>query len=130
MLSAAKNLCIAMDSQCQAGARHEVESCGPASLPVILELAVEMAAPQGNDSVGPPNCPELAGLLEAGTDHGFASRFDDARADKQVLATKLGVAHALGISLKATGLDANFLDNFRMGCMDGAMRKDQFSIFP
>ena len=60
----------------------EVESCGPAILPVVLELAVEMAAAQGNDSVGAANGPEHAGLLEAGADYGLATRFDDARADK------------------------------------------------
>jgi hypothetical protein len=67
---------------------------------LVLELSVELAAPQGNDSVGAANRPEHAGLLEARTDDGLASGFDDARADKQMLAAKLGVAYALGISLK------------------------------
>jgi hypothetical protein len=43
----------------------EVESGGAASLPVVLELAIEMAASECNDSVGPADGPEHAGLLEA-----------------------------------------------------------------
>ena len=74
-----------------------------------------MATAEGDDSVGSSDCPEHAGLFEAGTDYGFASGFDDAGADKQVLAAELGVAHALGISLKVVCLDANLLDDFRIG---------------
>ena len=84
-------------------------------LPVVFKLSVELAAPQGNDSVGAANLPEHAGLLETGADDGLASRFDDARADKQVLAPKLGVKHALGISFEIICLDAQFLDNFWIG---------------
>ena len=43
----------------------EVESGSAASLPVVLELAIEMAAAECNDSVGPADGPEHAGLLEA-----------------------------------------------------------------
>jgi hypothetical protein len=60
----------------------EVESGGAPSLPIVLESAIEMAAAEGNDSVGPADSPEHAGLLEPGTDYGLASRFDDTRADK------------------------------------------------
>jgi hypothetical protein len=84
-------------------------------LPIVLELAIEMGATEVDDSVGAANGPEHAGLLEAGADDGLASGFDDARADKQVLAAKLGVAHALGISFKIICLDAQFLDNFWIG---------------
>ena len=42
-----------------------------------------MAAAEGDDGICPSDGPEHAGLLEAGTDDGFAARFDDARADKQ-----------------------------------------------
>jgi hypothetical protein len=80
-------------------------------IPLCL-LQSPLAAPQGNDSVGAANRPEHAGLLEAGADDGLASRFDHARADKQVLAAKLGVTHALGISLEIICLDAQFLDNY------------------
>jgi hypothetical protein len=107
----------------------EVESGGPAILPIVLEVAIEVATAEGNDSVGPTNCPEHARLLEAGTDYGFASRFDDARADKQVLAAKLGVAHAFGISLKVACLDANLLDYLRIDYIDGAQREDQLFDF-
>jgi hypothetical protein len=97
------------------GGRHKSESGGPACLPVVLKLSVELAAPQGNDSVGAANRPGHAVLLEAGADDGLASGFDDARADEQVLAAKLGVADALGISFKIICLDAQFLDNFWIG---------------
>ena len=60
----------------------EVESGGAPSLPIVLESAIEMAAAEGNDSVGPADSLEHAGLLEPGTDYGLASRFDDTRADK------------------------------------------------
>ena len=43
----------------------EVGSGSAASLPVVLELAIEMAAAECNDSVGPADGPEHAGLLEA-----------------------------------------------------------------
>jgi len=104
----------------------KVGSRGPASLPVVLKLAVELAAAQGNNRVGAANCPEHAGLLEARADDGFASRLDDAGADKQVLAAKLWVAHTLGVSLKIVRLDAQLLDDFGIGCIDGAKREDKF----
>ena len=93
----------------------EVESSGTPVLPIILKLSVEMTAAEGNDSVGPADGPEHAGLLEPGTDYGLASGFDDAGADKQVLAAKLGVAHAFGFSLKVCGFDAQLLDDFGIG---------------
>ncbi len=108
----------------------EVESSCAALLPIALELSVEMAAPEGHDGVCPSDGPEHAGLLEAGADYGPASGFDDARADKQVLAAKPGVVHALGISLKVICLDANLFDDFRMGGIDGAQREGQFFDLP
>ncbi len=74
-----------------------------------------MAAAEGNDGVCAADGPEHAGRLESGTDYGFASGFDDGGADKQVLAAKLGVAHALGIALKIGGLKAKLLDDFGVG---------------
>ena len=54
-------------------------------------------------------------MLEAGADDGLAAGFDDAKADKQVWVTKLGVAHAFGISLQVGGFDAKLLDDFGIG---------------
>jgi hypothetical protein len=88
----------------------EVKLCSPACLPVVLKLAVQLAAPQGNDGVGAANCSEHAEPFEPGADYGFASGFDDAGADKQVLAAKLRVAHAFGISLQVGGFDVDLLD--------------------
>jgi hypothetical protein len=67
-----------------------------------------MATAKGHDGVCSTDDPEHAGLLEAGADDGLASGFDDARANKQVLATKLRVAHTRG-TLKVNCLDANLL---------------------
>jgi hypothetical protein len=79
----------------------EMESSGTPALPIILKLSVEMAAAEGNDSVGPADSPEHAGLLEPGTDYGLAPGFDDAGSDKQVLAAEFVIAHTFGISLSA-----------------------------
>jgi hypothetical protein len=83
--------------------------------PSSPQKAVEKAASQGDDGVGTANGPEHAGLLEAGADYGLAVGFDDAKADKQVWVTKLGVAHAFGISLQVGGFDAKLLDDFGIG---------------
>ena len=74
-----------------------------------------MAATEGDDRVCAGDGPEHAGLFEAGTDHGFATGFDDAGADEQVLAAKLRIAHALGISLEVVGLGTNLLGEFGVG---------------
>jgi hypothetical protein len=42
----------------------EVESSGAPS-PKVFELAVKMAAAEGNDSVCPADCPEHTGLLQS-----------------------------------------------------------------
>ena len=52
-------------------------------LPVVFKAVIELAAAQGDDGVGVANGPEHAELFEAGTDHGLASGFDDARADNK-----------------------------------------------
>lgn len=63
----------------------EVESSRTPLLPSILKLSVEATAAQVTDSLGPADSPEHAGMPEAGTDDGFASGFDNARAVEQVL---------------------------------------------
>lgn len=40
-----------------------MESSGTPVFPIILKLSVEMAAAEGNDSVGSAHSPEHAGLL-------------------------------------------------------------------
>ena len=52
-----------------------------------------MAAAESQDGVGAADGPEHAGLFEALADHGFASSFDYAKSDKQMLVAKLGIAH-------------------------------------
>jgi hypothetical protein len=46
-------------------ATQKWKSGSAASLPIVLELAIEMAAAESDDSVGPADCPEHAGLFEA-----------------------------------------------------------------
>ena len=83
----------------------------PAGVPAMTQ---EEAA-QAEDVLGPGFGPEHAGLFETLADHGLAAGFDDAKADKQVWVTKLGVAHAFGISLQVGGFDAKLLDDFGIG---------------
>jgi len=108
----------------------EVESCGAASLPIILELAIEMAPADGDENAGAKDGPEHAGLLEPGCDYGFASGFDDAGADSQVPAAELGVVHAFAISLQVGGFDAQLLDDFGIGGCDGTEAGVHFFDFP
>jgi hypothetical protein len=82
----------------------------PGVPPSSPQIGLQLAAPQGNDGVGAANCAEHAGQLEPGADYGFASGFDDAGADKQVLAAKLRVAHAFSISLQVGGFVADLLN--------------------
>jgi hypothetical protein len=46
-----------------------------------------------------------------------------------VLPAKPGVAHALGISPKVTGLNANLFDDFGIGCVYGGKGGDKFFDF-
>src|SRR5439155_12776574 len=80
-----------------------------------------MATTQSEDRIGSPNGPEHSRTFETGSDHGFTSGFDDARAHKEVLATKLGIFHPLRVALKVVGLAAYLLDDFRMAGRDGAL---------
>ena len=80
-------------------------SSGAACLPVVLKAVVELTTSEGDDSVSASDGPEHAGLFEARTDYGFAPGFDNAGADKEMLAAELWVAHAGCILLKVVGLD-------------------------
>jgi hypothetical protein len=86
-----------------------VVSSGPSALPVILNVAAEMTAAQSKDCVGSPNGPEHSRPFETGTDHALAASFDDAGTDKQMLAEKLGISHALRIPLQVVRLGAYLL---------------------
>lgn len=88
-----------------------------------------MATTQGDDCISPADRPEHAGLLEPGADHGLAAGFDDTRANKEVLFTKLGVAHTLGVSLKVVGLSANLFQNFGLSGFSGAQRENELFDF-
>ena len=70
--------------------------------------------------MAPPDGPEHSRPFETGSDHGFASGFDDARAHQEVLAAELGVAHALRISLEVVCLGANLLRDFGVAGFEGA----------
>ena len=71
-----------------------------ACFPIVLEAVVEVPAAQGDDGVGAVDGSEHAGLFEAGADYGFAAGFNPTRADEQMLAAELWVAHTLGIGSK------------------------------
>ena len=88
-----------------------------------------MAASEGDDGVGTPNRPEHAGLFEPGADHGFTAGLDYTRADKEVLASKLGIAHARHVPVKVVSLDANLFDHFGIGGNDGTKGTHQLLDF-
>jgi hypothetical protein len=71
---------------------------------------------------------ELA-TLAAETDHRFAAGFYHSGADEQMLTAELGVSHALGISLKAVRLRADFFQDFGVGWFGGAQGENQLFDF-
>src|SRR6185369_15400226 len=81
-----------------------------------------MAATQGDDRVGSPHSPEHSGLLEARTDHGFATSLDHARTNKQMLAAKRWITHPFCVSLEIVDLDANLRGKFGIRNANGAKR--------
>src|ERR1035441_1013635 len=76
---------------------------GGAGLPVVLKLAIHLAAAEGENGVGPADSPEHPGLFEAHTDYGFAASLYHAGPDKQVLVAELGVAHTFGVLVEILG---------------------------
>src|SRR5438132_13364602 len=83
----------------------------PSALPVIFKAAVEMTAAQSENRVGSPYSPEHTRSFEAGADYSLAARFDHTRANKQMLAPKLGISHALRIPRKVVRFRAYLLGN-------------------
>lgn len=76
-------------------------------------------------ALAPRDGPEHAGLFEALADHGFASSFDYARSDKQMLVAKLGIAHPHGVFLEVGGLDSDGFDHGGSIRLQGAEIGDQ-----
>src|ERR1017187_6765713 len=99
---------------------------GGAGLPVVLKLAIHLAAAEGENGVGPADSPEHPGLFEAHTDYGFAASLYHAGPDKQVLVAELGVAHTFGVLVEILGLGEDLLGQIRIGDLDGVERADQF----
>jgi hypothetical protein len=83
--------------------------CRAARLSVVLGAVVELAAPQGDDSVGSPDRPEHAGLFEMRAAYGLAGGFDDAPSRRIDVGRGMGVAHAIGEFPKVAGLDSDLL---------------------
>ena len=107
----------------------EVGSRGAAALPIIFKAAIEVAATESDDGVGPANGPEHARLFKSRTDDGLATGLNDTRADKEVLRAKLGVAHALGVSFEVIRFAANLFAHLGIGGMDRAKRRQQLFDF-
>src|SRR5258708_37772335 len=89
-----------------------------------------MRAAQCQDRVGSPDGPEHSRLFEARADDRLASSFDHTRANKQVLAAKLGITHPLCISLEVIGLGANLLGQWGIVGGDGPQPTPPFFDFP
>jgi len=98
-----------------------------AGRPVVSELAAERVAAEGDEGVSAADCAEHPGLFEAAADDSFAAGFDHSRPNKQLFATELGIAHAVGILLQVVGLLADRIDGFRLTIDRGANRVDQLS---
>src|ERR1700719_2294938 len=108
-------------------------SCRPSLatlLPRVLKASIEMGAAQRQDGVGSPDAPEHSRLFETRADHRLASSFNDTRANKQVLAAKFGITHALCIPREVIGLGANLLVQGGIAGVDGPQRAHQFFDFP
>jgi hypothetical protein len=88
-----------------------------------------MGAAQRQDGVGAPDGPEHSRLFETRADHRLASSFNHTRANKQVLAAKFGITHALCIPREVIGLGANLLVQGGITGVDGPQRAHQFFDF-
>jgi hypothetical protein len=84
---------------------------------------------EGDDGIGPGDSPKQAGLFEARADDGRAASFDHAGACEQVLASKLGIAHARGVPLEVRGFDPNGFGDGGCGSVDAAKKLDQLFDF-
>src|SRR5450755_2912086 len=84
-----------------------------------------MAAAEADDGICSVDRPEHTRLFEAGADDSFAPGFDHAGADEQVLASKLGIAHALDVSLKVSSFDSDGFRDGRCGNFDPLNEPDQ-----
>jgi hypothetical protein len=76
-----------------------------------------------------PDGPKHSRLFETRADHLLACGFDYTRANKQVLAAKLGIAHTLRISFEVVCLGANLLGHLGIGGVDGPQHAHQFFDF-
>lgn len=85
-----------------------------------------MAAAEGDDGVGAWDGPKHAGLFEAGADDCFTAGFDHAGAYEQMLASELGVAHALGVAFKVSGLNPDRFSQCWGGSVEVADEADEF----
>src|ERR1700674_5983500 len=89
-----------------------------------------MRTAECQDGVSSPDGPEHARLFETRADYCLASSFDHTRANKQMLAAKLGIAHTLCISFEVICLGANLLGHLRIGGFDGPQRANHVFDFP
>src|ERR1019366_1433991 len=85
---------------------------GVARLPVVFEIAAELAAAERDNRIGAADGPEHPGLLEAAADDGLAASLHNPGPDKQALSPELRVAHAFGIGFEVSGFGANHIDHF------------------
>src|SRR5437879_13370174 len=92
-----------------------------------------MTAAQSENRVGSPYSPEHTRSFEAGADYSLAARFDHTRANKQMLAPKLGISHALRIPRKVVRFRAYLLGIVGIVSIHGTKREHQlfdFSLLP
>src|SRR6202050_1699333 len=108
-------------------------SCRPSVatlFPIVLKASIEMGAAQRQDGVGSADGPEHSRLFKTRADHRLTSSFNYTRANKQVLAAKFGITHALCIPREVISLGANLLVQGEIAGGDGPQRAHQFFDFP
>jgi hypothetical protein len=87
--------------------------------PIVPEPAIEPAAAQGEDGIGPAHRPEHAAGLETRAENRLAAGLDHSPSGQQALAAELGVAQAFGVDLEVPGFGAQLPGHLGMGGIDG-----------
>ncbi len=91
------------------GARRFCETYAMARSAQQSSKRLEGCAAEGDDCIGSVHGPEPSRALQA-ADHCEPARCNHSRADEEILAAELGVAHAVGMALEIGCLDAPLVE--------------------
>src|SRR5215470_19965457 len=87
---------------------------GCSRLPEFFPAVAHLPAAQGDDGISSPDCPSYPRMFEASPHNRLAACLYHSRSYKETSATKLGVAHALGISPKIGNLFTDLFPTCRV----------------